>query len=259
MENKIESDSLSYLEAFSTHFSSLLLTCYYMTFVTVPLGIVANLISIFIFTRPFLNQKTNTAFLYTILSILYLDKILFQAVFKQWENCFDFSIRMYLNLEIFIENVLVQCLSWNQALISFDRFITLVYSSKADRVMSKKWVLYSIVFGLFSIITCVNSPLIFFPRSNEIIEMVLVKYIKIFIEVFIPYSIVFIVDIVVVVQLRKPRFEMEPITRRERRNKNRNSRSSRFTISTILIDLIYLIFNFPLIIFNEKMLVAFLI
>lgn len=76
-------------------------------------------------------------------------------------------------------------------------------------------------------------------------------------EVYIPYLIVLILDIVVVVQLRKPRFEMEPITRRERQNKNRNSKSSRFTITTLLIDLIYLIFNFPLIIFNILCLINF--
>ena len=45
-----------------------------------------------------------------------------------------------------------------------------------------------------------------------------------------------IFDILVIVRLRKSKMNIGGA---------RNSRSSRFTINTILIDLIYLIFNFP--------------
>lgn len=46
-------------------------TEFYLQLVAVPVGVIGNLVSIFIFTRPKLNRKTNTGFLYTILCIFY--------------------------------------------------------------------------------------------------------------------------------------------------------------------------------------------
>ena len=233
--------------------------CYYMQFVVIPGGLIANLVSIFIFTRPNLNQKTNTGFLYTILCILNIVKILFRTVFKQWERFVEFRFNLHFNSEYFIDNVILQTLSWSQALISFDRFISVFSPIKGVRILSKKCVLYLIMLGLFIFILCVNSP--YFIRGTIVTTYeylnysysyflndqmsdevyVIYEYINIIMEVYMPYFIMVILDILVIVRLKRSKLQTGGINRQ----RTRIRRSTRFTINTILIDLIYLIFNFP--------------
>lgn len=131
---------------------------FYLLFVTLPVGMIGNFVSAFIFIRPTLNQTTNTGFLYTILSILNLIRILSQAIFKNWHSNSEYKINVHFQSELFIEYVISQLLSWNQALISFDRFIVVFSPIKGVRIIGKKGVLYSIMLGLFVIILVANSP-----------------------------------------------------------------------------------------------------
>ena len=155
-----------------------------------------------------------------------------------------------------IENVLLQILFWTQVLISFDRFIFVFFPIKGVRIMVKKWVLYSIMLGLFAFTLCVNSP--YFIRYSSIhsynntnrtiigqlsVDVKRVtNYIKILLEVYIPYLIMITLDFLVIVRLRKSKTNIL--------SSSRNNRTDRFTINTILIDLIYLIFNLSASIFN---------
>ena len=231
------------------YFHDFEIICYYLMFITVPIGMTGNLLSAYIFTRPTLNQRTNTGFLYTILSILNLARILFQATFKNWHSNSEYNIKVHFQSELFIEYVISQLLSWNQALISFDRFIVVFSPVKGVRIMGKKRVLYSIMFGLFVIILFANSPN--FIRSSTTstfnnrttvqngklrseIQLV-IQCVKIFMEVYIPYLIIVFLDIMAVVCLKRSKVNIL----------TGNNRTFRFTINTILIDLIYLIFHIP--------------
>ena len=134
------------------------IVCFYLLIVTIPVGILGNLMSILIFTRRALNQRTNTGILYTILCLINIIRIVFQTVFKQWYSFIDITIRLHFESEIYIENVILQLLSWIQTLISFDRFIAVFSPIKGVRIMTKKLVLYLIILGLFIFILSVNSP-----------------------------------------------------------------------------------------------------
>lgn len=118
--------------------------------------------------------------------------------------------------------------------------------------MSKRWVLYSIMLGLFAFILCANSPFFIrytfsFTVYNKTTERIgqmaddisfICLSIKTLMEVYLPYFITVILDIFVIVRLRKSKRNIGS-------NQTANNRTSRFTINTILIDLIYLIFYFP--------------
>ena len=224
----------------------------YINLTTIPVGIIGNLISIFIFTRPALNQRTNTGFLYAILSITNLLRILLQATLKKWDKFYQFNIIIHFESEKLIEFILLQMLSWIQVLIGFDRFIVVFSPIKGVRIMSKRWVLYSIMLGLFILILCANSPFYIrytfsftvYNKTTERIgqmadDIALINFsIKTVMEVYLPYLITVILDIMVIVRLRKSKRNIGS-------NQTANNRTSRFTINTILIDLIYLIFNFP--------------
>ena len=230
------------------------LICYYLRLVNIPIGIIGTLISIFIFTRPSLNKKTNTCFLFTILCFINLIRILLQAAFKNWHKFSAFTITMHFNSEDVIENIILQAFSWTQALIkhSFDRLIVVFSPIIGVRIMRKKWVLYSIVLSLFVFILCANSP--FFIRNSSSFTINDITYyrdgvwnqglsfayefIKIFMEVYIPYLAMVIFDVMVIVHLRRSKMNNDA-------RQTGNRRISRFTVNTILIDLIYLIYNIP--------------
>ena len=114
----------------------------YYYIVVVSFGIVGNLISLFIFTRPNLNKKTNTGILYTLLCVFNL-LIFFEETFLDGGYSlllFNYKISFYfktINMELIINSILIEILSWIQVLISFDRFILVIYPMKAH-IMRKK-------------------------------------------------------------------------------------------------------------------------
>lgn len=235
---------------------------YYEELVSFPIGIIGYLISIFIFTRPSLNQKSNTGFLFMILCIINLIKIIDQ-IRVRIQNCFikvDSANNSFIVIEqstpiivSFIFKVIYQSLPWTQALISFDRLIAVFSPVKGARLMNKKWILFSIILGLLVFITSANS--VYFlnitapSRNNTSIKITVSNekqpnmihgYIEILMSVFIPYMIILLLDIMVIVRLRRSRVKIG-----SRQTANNRSRSFRFMVNTILIDLIYLIFILP--------------
>ena len=121
-------------------------------------GIVGNLISLYIFSRPILNRKTNSGKLYAFLCGLSLIMIVYEMTARKLDSTFEFKLDLPLNTQNFIDIILLQYWSWIQLLITFDRFIGVFSPVKGVRIIGKKWVLYSIIFGMFIVIVGVNSP-----------------------------------------------------------------------------------------------------
>ena len=240
---------------------------FYSMVTLIPIGIIGNLISLFIFTRPSFNQKTNTGLLYTLFCVVNLITIVYEASFRNADDFIEFSIKLPLSIQIFFERVLLQCLSWIQVIISLDRFIFVLYPVKGFQIMSKKSVLYSIILGLLIIIIGLNSlyfvrgPFTFTIGFNQTVTCnycisqeiaVLTLNIQVFVQFFIPFLIMVIVDSMVIIRFKKSRTQLN-----ERKNSHTAKKSSRFTRNTILIDLIYMIFNFPSILYGIYMMLVF--
>ena len=113
---------------------------FYCTIVIVIIGIIGNLISLFIFTRPNLNKKTNTGMLYTLLCTFNLLTFVEFAFFDPNFHLGDWIIlndRISNMIELLIRISLTEILPWIQVLICFDRFILVIYPTKAN-IMRKK-------------------------------------------------------------------------------------------------------------------------
>ena len=123
--------------------------------------------------------------------------------------------------------------------------------------MSKKWVLCSIILGLFILIIFFDLPSIIesYKKINPEYQLTkLSSFLNLVTEtimslmgVQIPFLIMVILDILVVFRLKRSRMQTHGSNSRQT---GQSSRSYRFTINTILIDLIYFIFNFPFTICN---------
>ena len=220
-------------------------------------GIIGNVIALFIFSRHCFNNKTNSGRLYAFLCGLSLVMIVYEMAGRKMDNFFEFKINLPRNTQHFIDIILLQYWSWIQVLITFDRFISVFYPVKGVRIMGKKWVLYSIIIGMFIFIIGVNSPNYItcstFKVGNKTIQAndmicddvaLLVEIIRMLMQFVIPYLLMVIVDLKVIIRISKSKTVLG-----ERQSAS-NSKSLRFSRNTILIDFIYLIFNFPPIIFN---------
>lgn len=116
---------------------------YYFQMVTISTGIFGNIISFIIFTRPHLIRRNNTGFLYAILSVLNVLTIL-EYDFYLYSNNLSFLFKKMMSpcyLEAFVRACLNDTLVWMQVLISFDRFILIIFPRKAH-VLTKRVFLF---------------------------------------------------------------------------------------------------------------------
>ena len=147
MENNINNQtgynkSLSYSDILTVHYIIVKVE-FYCTIVIVTIGIIVNIISLLIFTRPNLNKKTNTGIFFTLLcifNILIFIKETFLGDFSY--QLFDYNIwfistLVLLNIDLIIKALLTEILTWIQVLICFDRFILVIYPMKTH-IMRKK-------------------------------------------------------------------------------------------------------------------------
>ena len=108
---------------------------YYFQLTIFSTGLIGNLASLLIFIRPNLNKKTNTGILY--ITICTINLVYFINNFI--DNCrslFDCNIQLPNETFTFIQNSLPDLLTWMQVLISFDRFIMVVFPIK--NILTKK-------------------------------------------------------------------------------------------------------------------------
>ena len=114
---------------------------FYCLIVILIFGSIGNLISIFIFTRPNLNKKTNTGILFTLLCIFNIITFIDEAFLGVYSyELFHFIIwtnPTILSIQFIIKTSLTEILNWIQVLICFDRFIFVIYPMKAH-IMRKK-------------------------------------------------------------------------------------------------------------------------
>lgn len=115
---------------------------YYTVLATLPIGILGNILSMYVYTRPKLNRKTNTGFLYKWLCAFNLILILyFTFVFQSFE-IFGYTISLPCGLNTYLVRVVWCIVPWMQTIICFDRFVMIVFPQR-KKTMSQKVIKHS--------------------------------------------------------------------------------------------------------------------
>ena len=68
---------------------------FYFSITVVPIGIVINILSIFIFKRKSLNKNTNMGYMYSTLSLFNICALMNSILFTQFLPYFDIDITSY--------------------------------------------------------------------------------------------------------------------------------------------------------------------
>ena len=114
----------------------------YFVLSTLPIGLIGNLVSIVVYSRPSLNKKTNTGFLYTLLCLSNLCVILYFAFAFKSVEVFGYSISLPCGVSIFLYRSIWCFVPWFQAVACFDRFVLVVFPSKKKLMTKKVYTLY---------------------------------------------------------------------------------------------------------------------
>ena len=115
----------------------------YSLWLILPTCIVGNLISLYIYSRPCLNKKTNVGFLYKWLCFINLITILYYCFVthsSKFLNNIGYTVSLPCGVGNYFSRSLFTSISWMQAIIAIDRLVCVVFPSK--RAFMDKRVCY---------------------------------------------------------------------------------------------------------------------
>ena len=110
---------------------------YYPVLITLPIGLIGNLFSMYIYSRPNLNKKTNTGFLYSCFCFLNIVLISYFAFVFRASFLFGYSVSGPCGMVTYWLRVIWCTIPWILVFISFDRFVAVVFPLK-KYILSKK-------------------------------------------------------------------------------------------------------------------------
>jgi hypothetical protein len=100
---------------------------HYPVLVTLPIGIIGNVFSFYIYTRPNLNKNTNTGFLYASLCIVSLLFMLYFVLVFRSNSLFNYTVTLPCGVVTYLLRITFCLVPWMQVIISFDRFMMVIY------------------------------------------------------------------------------------------------------------------------------------
>ena len=126
-----QTDYLKSLNSISTQIN------YYGLWVILPSSVIGNIISFYIFARPNLNKKTNTGFLYRWLCVLNVITMVYYCFVSRSIVVFKYQVNLPCGADNYIRRTFLNSITWIQAVICLDRFISVFFPTKTA-FMSKK-------------------------------------------------------------------------------------------------------------------------
>lgn len=131
----------------------------YFSGIIVPIGLVLNLITIFIFIRHRLNTKTNMGIFYASLGVYDSLALLNSTLFIQFLPSLDISLPAMSHFACHFFSIYrrtaIQTPSWMLVIITFDRFRSVCYPTKL-RFMEKREFILKVIISLFFVIFLIN-------------------------------------------------------------------------------------------------------
>ena len=226
----------------------------YYVVVSSSIGIPCNLISIFIFAR-LMRNKTNMGFLCMCQSIIDLCvMMIILLVLRSYPLLFPVNFGIIndhlCRLLTFLKRYDVQVSSWMCVLITFDRFIFVLYEQdQRFRFMKKKINLALIIMGIFICLAILDIPNLFFGLvinaktgvtlcTAPFAILFTTDIMTSFIRTYIPMILMLLFS---VIMIRK-------ILNKKRLTNNQSSQKRKeyqFTIAVMAYNVYFFVFNFP--------------
>jgi hypothetical protein len=259
---------------------------FYYIVITVPLSLITKVVSVYIYTRPNLNKKTNTGLLYLIFSILNGIALLVIIFIARSNIILGYQFNFVCGLADFIRTDVYNFSNWIQVLITFDRYILISYPSKVS-IMLKKKFLFSIIFAMAAIICLLNVPYFISQRdinfinstnvTQTIVSCIPPSYvtlinniIALLMRIYIPFFLMIFFNLLAIKDLRKSRLRLRGYSSSNiassthqmtpaKKDQRMSPIEYRFTVSNLAMDFIFLFFYLPLVVYYTLNIVSYFV
>jgi hypothetical protein len=147
---------------------------FWFLYLTIPLGILLNMFSIYIFSRPNLNKNANMGFFYLNLSIYNTLVLIYYFFIMDSKLVFGVNLTTKSNVSCKIITFIRRCIreipTWIEALITFDRYLAICHSNKYKFMKSKKniFIIITIIILSLGLISVSNFYYFILIDSNNI-------------------------------------------------------------------------------------------
>lgn len=240
--------------------------------IIIPFGFVANIFSIFIYTRPNMSKETNTSFLYMCLSIMNIISLVNYTFIVRSRNVFGYTVVMPCGIANFIRRNIFNSTSWIQPIISFDRFLYVFYPIKCKQLGKKKNILLLMALVFILIMITNSTNLMSFPvvkrTFNNVTNQTIVTesceqtisvslatdFIAILMRLYIPLFIMITLNSLVIKRLYESKKRVQKSTTKtivhvkSSKSLIKNTFSNKdykFVTATLTMDFIFWIFYAP--------------
>ena len=229
---------------------------------TVPLGILLNMISIFIFTRPNLN-KTNMGFFYFHLSIWNTIVLIYYFFVMDSKSTLNYDLSthsdMMCKLITFFRRFIREIPAWIDALITFDRYLTICHhATNRFKFMKRKSNIILIIYGIILLLALVSYENFFYylnetskkcvsTRTNAILSDI----ISISLRTVIPGFLMCLFSILLIKHVKRIRKNAKSISYQffsslSGSNSTSNTfRENQFTFSVLCMNGLFICLNTP--------------
>nr|QVK45691.1 G protein-coupled receptor [Proales similis] len=230
---------------------------FYVTTIVLPVGVVLNLFSFYIFSRPSLN-KTNMGFLYRWQSAVDIALLLLTIFVLGSEYVLSTRISDWSNfacgLVTFVRRFTVHASSWLTLVITVDRFLFVRFPTRLVNVRNNKATISIAIGAILALLALFNAPNFFYSLSqlnvsqgNRTVRIVLctassqlataTNLVSIALRTFIPFTVMITLDVLILLHVAKAKGRM-------RRGSAR--REHFFTLVVVAFNGVFVLFNAPL-------------
>lgn len=213
------------------------------------IGIPSNCLAAIIFVRLSKN-KTNMGFLYIWQCLIDIFIQVFILLIYQSRRIFGMSLNNQSNsmcmFITFLQRFVPRLSSWLTVLITFERFIFVLYDHKEKyKLMKSKLFLTGIIFVIFVFIAISSIPSLFYYMKagscTADFAIVLSSDISsIFMRVVAPFLLTLTFNVIMIRKIIKSKRTAKPLSQNNSRKEND------FTLSVMAYDIYFLILNIPL-------------
>jgi hypothetical protein len=243
---------------------------YWIQIITVPLGILFNLTSLYIFSRPNLNQ-TNMGFFYLNITAWNTIALLFSFFLIDSKVVFGYDLSLMNDISCasvwFLRRFVRFVSPWLEVLITVDRYIFICHTNKFQFLKSKLYL--SII--ILTICVCLllqSVPNLYYKIyiTNEIKNLtnktslnvireckttkeiaLITDLIPLFVKVLIPMIVMVVLSVLLIRKVKEKKFK----NNYKKSSNSNNSKELQFALTIIGMNAIFISINLPLSFMNS--------
>lgn len=240
---------------------------YWFILTVLPIGIITNTLSIYVFTRRALFEKTMMGFYYTNIAVWNVFTLVYQLFVMQYQNLFGFDLYAASEASckiIYLFRRSIRHIPGSiECMLTLDRFFDVYYPTRFHKIIKNKKIVFCFILFVFLVLNIISIENLFYyiqytytnkTTGNRTVLSVSKKctatraisnacdLITTLIRTHIPFIIMITLNLLISRRLYKSKSNLGGSSKRPDARKKENQ----FTRTVLLFNFTFLAFNLPL-------------